>query len=65
MWSDRYNIKKNIERNSKEPITLELKYDNEDNNTFNTFEGHFRMFTKNSIPFGDILKIRIINELFD
>jgi len=65
LWCDRYNITKNIERNSKEEIKLELKYDNEDNNTFNIFEGHFRMFTKNGIPFGDILKIRIINELFD
>ena len=59
-----YNIKK-IERNSQETITLELNYDNEENNTFNIFEGHFRMFTENGIPFGDILKVRIINELFD
>ena len=63
---DRYNIKESIKRNSQREINeLTLKYDNEENNTFNIFEGHFRMFTENGIPFGDILKIRIINELFD
>ena len=63
---DRYNIKESIKRNSQREIKeLTIKYDNEENNTFNIFEGHFRMFTENGIPFGDILKIRIINELFD
>ena len=63
---DRYNIKESIKRNSQREINeLTLKYDNEENNTFNIFEGHFRMFTENGIPFGDILKIRIINELID
>ena len=65
MWCDRIKIEK-IERNSKKTIEgFILKYDNEENNTFNIFEGHFRMFTENGIPFGDILKVRIINELFD
>lgn len=63
---DRYDIKESIKRNSQMKINdLTLKYDNEENNTFNIFEGHFRMFTENGIPFGGILKIRIINELFD
>ena len=65
LWCDRIKIEK-IERNSKKTIEeFILKYDNEENNTFNIFEGHFRMFTENGIPFGDILKVRIINELFD
>ena len=29
--------------------------------SFNRFEWHFRMFNKNGIPFGDILKIKVIN----
>ena len=66
LWRERYDIKENLKRNAQKKINeLELKYDNEENNTFNIFEGHFRMFTEKGIPFGDILKIRIINELFD
>ena len=64
LWCDKYNIE-SLKSNSKKDIDFTLKYDNEDNNTFNIFEGHFRMFTKSGIPFGDILKIRIINELFE
>lgn len=50
-----------IAKNETKEITLEIDFSNIDNINFNTFEGHFRMFNKNGIPFGDILKIKIKN----
>lgn len=70
LYCDKYEIKQNFEnfeKNEIKDIKLKIhfhKYEYLENIDFtiNTFEGHFRMFNKNGIPFGDILKIKVINE---
>ena len=57
----KYVIDKKLDQNSQEEIKLEINFDDIDNINCNTFEGHFRMFNEYGIPFGDILKIKVIN----
>ena len=58
----------NIKKNEIININLQIYFNNEESIDlidfidFNIFEGHFRMFNEIGIPFGDILKIKVINE---
>lgn len=67
LYCDKYKIGENFERNEIKDINLKIffhKCEYLENMDFsiNTFEGHFRMFNKNGMPFGDILKIKVIND---
>ena len=61
LYCQKYILEK-LEKNKKEDIKLKINFDKLGNINFTTFEGHFRMFNENGIPFGDILKIKVINE---
>ena len=61
LYCNKYTLGK-LEKNKKDDIKLKIYFDKLDFINFNTFEGHFRMFNENGIPFGDILKIKVINE---
>ena len=61
LYCNKYTLEK-FEKNKKDDIKLKIHFNKSDNLNFNTFEGHFRMFNENGIPFGDILKIKVINE---
>lgn len=58
----KYEIKGDFKQNSNKEIELEILYDDSNFNCDYDYEGHFRMFNKYGIPFGDILKIKIHNE---
>ena len=59
---NKYEIKDGLEKNDIKEVQLKIHFNDTDNIDINTFEGHFRMFNSYGIPFGDILKIKVINE---
>ena len=61
LYCDKYEIRENFKSNENKEITIKIFFDDLDIVDFTIFEGHFRMFTKLGTPFGDILKIKIIN----
>ena len=62
LYCDKYEIIDNFKNNDLIEIKIKIYFDDLNDIDFNTFEGHFRMFTKNGIPFGDILKVKIVND---
>ena len=57
-------IKKDFQKNIRREIELEIKFREipfRDNYHFD-YEGHFRMFNKDGIPFGNILIVKIHND---
>jgi hypothetical protein len=58
----KYEIQEKFEKNVIKDISLRIDFNDTDNIEITTFEGHFRMFNSYGIPFGDILKIKVINE---
>lgn len=63
LYCEKYVFEDKFEKSESKDITLKIYFNENDNFNinFNTFEGDFRMFTKQGIPFGDILKIKVIN----
>ena len=63
LYCNKYTFEDKFEKNKKKNITLKIFFNEKDNINinFNIFEGDFRMFNKQGIPFGDILKIKVIN----
>ena len=61
LYCEKYEIKENFENNIIKDINLKIIFDDKFDINFNIFEGNFRMFTKQGIPFGKILKIKVIN----
>ena len=57
MFCKKYEINEDIKRNDIKDIELEIFFDDTNDNYIGDFEGNFRMFNKNGIPFGDILMI--------
>ena len=61
LWSEKYILNDSFGRNETKEIKLKIQFKNvEDKNGI--FEGQFRMFNENGIPFGDIIKVRVKNE---
>ena len=58
----KYEIQEKFEKNDIKDISLRIDFNDTDNIDITTFEGHFRMFNSYGIPFGDILKIKVVNE---
>ena len=63
LYCKKYIFDDKFENNESKKITLTIYFNVKDNIdiNFNIFEGDFRMFNKQGIPFGDILKIKVIN----
>ena len=64
LYCKKYIINEKIEKNNSKEINLEIHFCDYDDLFINEFEGNFRMFTENGVPFGNILKIRVINGNF-
>ena len=61
LWCEKYIVNDSFGRNETKEIKLNIQFKNvKDKNGI--FEGHFRMFNENGIPFGDIIKVRVKNE---
>ena len=58
----KYEIKDDLEKSSSKEIELEIFFNNSNYDYILDFEGHFRMFNKYGIPFGDILVIKLHND---
>ena len=58
---NKYIIKEEFKRNSTEEIELEIKFNDISDNYFFDYEGHFRMFNRFGIPFGNILIVKLHN----
>ena len=58
---NKYIIKEDFKRNSTEEIELKIKFNDISDNYFFDYEGHFRMFNKFGIPFGNILIVKLHN----
>ena len=50
-------ITDSIQRGANSKISLEVKVPKKDG----YFEGYFRMFTPNGIPFGNVINIKVLN----
>lgn len=62
LWCKKFIINENLERNNISEIKLKINFKDKNENKNGIFEGHFRMFNQNGVPFGDILKIRVKND---
>ena len=60
----KYTIKDDIVKNSTKEIELEINFNNSTVDFYYDYEGHFRMFNKFGIPFGDIFIIKVHNDSF-
>lgn len=58
----KYEIKDDLEKSFSKEIELEIFFNNSNYDYILDFEGHFRMFNKYGIPFGDILVIKLHND---
>ena len=61
LYCEKYIINEKLEKNNYKDIELKIHFNDYGNIAINEFEGNFRMFTENGVPFGDILKIKVIN----
>ena len=61
LWCKKFIISNNLERNDSFEVKLKIKFKEKNNIENGLFEGYFRMFNPNDIPFGDILKVRVEN----
>ncbi len=61
LWCPKYIINDNCEKNNTIEVVLKINFKEQNNNKKGLFEGHFRMFNQNGVPFGDILKIKVKN----
>ena len=62
LYCDKYIIKEKLLKNECTDIKLRIHF-NESEDKIGLYEGHFRMFNDKGEPFGDILKIRVKNNL--
>lgn len=62
LWCEKNTINKKLLKNEIDEIKLKIYFNNNDDK-IGLYEGHFRMFNEIGEPFGDILKIRIKNNL--
>lgn len=62
LWCEKFIINENLERNNSTEIKLKINFKDKKENKNGIFEGYFRMFNQNGVPFGDILKIRVKND---
>ena len=61
---NKYTTKDDIVKNSTKEIELEINFNNTNVDFYYDYEGHFRMFNKFGIPFGDIFIIKVHNDSF-
>ena len=61
LWCKKYIITENFEKSEIKDINLQINFGDIKNKN-GRFEGQFRMFSQNGIPFGDILKVRVKND---
>ena len=59
----KHEIKNDFLKNNTKEIELEIRFNNSNGDFFYDYEGHFRMFNKFGIPFGDIFIIKVHNNL--
>ena len=58
----KYTISEDLIKNNNKEIELEINFKNTQDDYYFDYEGHFRMFNKYGIPFGDILIIKLSND---
>ena len=58
----KYTIKHDFVKNSMQEIELEINFNDSSSDFYYDYEGHFRMFNKYGIPFGDIFIVKIHND---
>ena len=58
----KYIINDDLIKNTSKEIELEINFNNIQDDYYFYYEGHFRMFNKDGIPFGDILIIKLNND---
>lgn len=61
LYCEKYKIIDDFEKNIVKEINMKIYFDDIENIDFNIYEGHFRMFNKLGKPFGEILKIKVVN----
>ena len=59
----KYTIKNDFLKNNTKEIELEINFNNTTGDFYYDYEGHFRMFNKFGIPFGDIFIVKVHNDL--
>ena len=58
----KYTIKDDFVKDSMKEIELEINFNDLSSDFYYNYEGHFRMFNKYGIPFGDIFIVKIHND---
>ena len=58
----KYTIKDDFVKDSMKEIELEINFNDLSSDFYYNYEGHFRMFNKYGIPFGDIFIVKIYND---
>ena len=61
LWCEKCVLKSEVQKNDSVEIKLQINLPNENKDKIGIFEGQFRMFNSEGIPFGDILIIKVQN----